>query len=506
MPNLSILFQSVSFTYHTASHPLIDDLSAHFGRGWTGIVGANGVGKTTVLKLATGALHPSQGRVLAPGSAIYCHQRTDSVPNQIHEFIQAMDGDAFEIKGRLRIDDDWATRWTTLSHGERKRAQIAIALWRKPDVLAVDEPTNHLDTEAQDLLFGGLSAFRGVGLLVSHDRNLLDNLCKQCLFIDPPDALVRPGNYTRGSQQAMRDDITLQRQRDQTKRDYSRLKREAAKRRDAASQSHRKRSKRGLALKDHDTRAKINRARVTGKDGVDGKRLNQLEGRLAQAKAKQEATKVKRKYALGIWVSGARSKRNTLLGVPTGSLSLGGGKRLDFPGLIMKPDDRVALTGSNGSGKSTLIRHIMQALNLERDRVTYLPQEIDREASQGIMARARDLPDEKLGQMMTVVSRLGSRPHRLLESLEPSPGEIRKILLATGIANVPYLIVMDEPTNHLDLPSIDCLEKALMDCPCGLLLVSHDRRFLAALTRKRWHLTQEANGEGRYVLDEGKAG
>lgn len=79
----------------------------------------------------------------------------------------------------------------------------------------------------------------------------------------------------------------------------------------------------------------------------------------------------------------------------------------------MRPDDRIALSGSNGSGESTLIGYIMQSLNLQEDHVTYVPQEIDIHASQDVMARARDLPNEKLGQMMTVVSRLGSRPHRL---------------------------------------------------------------------------------------------
>jgi ATPase subunit of ABC transporter with duplicated ATPase domains len=502
MPNLSILFQNVSFTYDRAVHPLINDLSAHFSRGWTGIVGANGVGKSTVLKLATGELQPSHGHVFIPDAAIYCQQRTDDVPDQMNELIRAMDGHAFEIKGRLRVDDDWVARWPTLSHGERKRAQIAVAMWRKPLVLAVDEPTNHLDAEAQDLLFAALSNFQGVGLLVSHDRDLLDNLCKQCLFIEPPDALLRPGNYTRGLQQEQRDDTTLQRQRAKAKRAFSNLKREAAKRRDAASKSHRRRSKRGLDQKDHDARGKINLARVTGKDGMDGKRLNQLEGRLSQAQKKQDAIKVKKKYDLGIWMSGSRSKRNTLFSVPEDSLNLGGGKRLHFPDLTMKPDDRIALTGSNGSGKSTLIQHIMQSLNLNKDHVTYVPQEIEINASRDIMTQVQDLPNEKLGQMMTVVSRLGSRPHRLLESLEPSPGEIRKILLAKGIANVPHLIVMDEPTNHMDLSSIECIEQALIDCPCGLLLVSHDRRFLKTLTRRQWQLSQDPKDEGLYILVE----
>lgn len=502
MPDKSILFQNVSFAYDRTTHPLINDLSVHFTRGWTGIVGANGVGKSTVLKLATRELRPCQGRVVIPGPAIYCQQRTDDIPYQMNDLIQAMDGDACEIKGRLRIDDDWLIRWTTLSHGERKRAQIAVAMWRQPQVLAVDEPTNHLDAEAQDLLFYALSNFQGVGLLVSHDRDLLDNLCRQCLFIEPPEAVLRPGNYTRGSQQAIREEMTLKKQRSQAKRDFLKLKRESVKRREAASQSHRRRSKRGLALKDHDARGKINLARITGKDGMDGKRLNQLEGRLLQSKKKRDAIKVKKKYELGIWMSGAMSKRNTLFSVSADSLSLGGGKMLHIPDLTMMPDDRIALTGSNGSGKSTLIEHIMQSLNLNKDRVTYVPQEIDIDASQGIMTQARDLPNEKLGQMMTVVSRLGSRPDRLMESLEPSPGEIRKMLLAMGIAKVPHLIVMDEPTNHLDLPSIECLERALMDCPCGLLMISHDRRFLKAFTRRRWHLSQDPKDKGLYILVE----
>ena len=501
MTDLSIQFQNVSFTYERASQPLITDLSVHFTRGWTGIVGANGVGKSAVLKLATGRLKPQQGRVIIPEFAIYCQQRTDDPPEQLSDLIEAMTGDAFEIKGRLGVADDWLERWKTLSHGERKRAQIAVAMWRAPQVLAVDEPTNHLDVEAQNLLFNALSTFHGIGLLVSHDRKLLDDLCWQCLFIDPPDCTLRPGNYSQGAQQASMDAMTAQKQRAKAKQDFLKIKRETTKRRDAASQAHRKRSKRGLALKDHDARGQINLARVTGKDGAAGKRLNQLGGRLSQARKKMDSIQVKKTYNLGIWMPGAISKRNTLFSLPAGSLSLGGDRWLHFPDLMMKPDDRIALTGSNGSGKSTLIGHIMQSLNLPENHVTYVPQEIDINASQEILGQARELPHEKLGQMMTVVSCLGSRPRQLLDSVEPSPGEIRKVLLATGIANVPHFIVMDEPTNHLDLPSIECLEQALIDCPCGLLLVSHDRRFLDVLAHKRWHISEDDKVTGKYTIE-----
>ena len=75
------------------------------------------------------------------------------------------------------------SRWPTLSHGERKRAQIAVALWQQPDVLLLDEPTNHIDITAHELLIEALTSFRGIGLLVSHDRDLLDLLCQQCIFL-----------------------------------------------------------------------------------------------------------------------------------------------------------------------------------------------------------------------------------------------------------------------------------------------------------------------------------
>lgn len=501
MTHKSILFQKMTFSYDRANRPLFHDLSVHLTRGWTGVVGANGVGKSTLLKLATGKLEPQQGDVRIPEFAIYCQQRTDTVPRHLDALIQAMDGTAFGIKGRLGVGEDWCRRWHTLSHGERKRAQIAVALWRQPEVLAVDEPTNHLDTEALAVIVAALSSFQGVGLLVSHDRELLDDLCQKCLFVDPPEAVLRPGGYTEGLRQAEAERSSAAKQRSQAKQALSRLKGEAKKRRASASQAHRKRSKRGLGSKDHDARAKIDLARLSGKDGSAGRLLNQLGGRLTQAQEKLDGIKVKKTYAMGIWMPGSQSRRDTLIHLPSGSLRLGADRRLRYPDLCMQPTDRIALTGPNGSGKSSLIRHLMRSLNLESEQVTYLPQEIDATASQEIMAEARALPHAALGRMMTIVSRLGSRPERLLESALPSPGEIRKVLLATGIARAPQLIVMDEPTNHLDLPSIECLEQALVGCPCGLLLVSHDRRFLSALSHKRWHISAERSARGDLVLE-----
>lgn len=323
MPKL-VVFENVSYRYESMHEPLLRGCSISFPTGWSGIVGANGAGKTTILKLACGLLEPKSGSLQLPRISIYCAKRTDDVPGLLEPLIHAQDRQASEIKLRLGILDDWDTRWNTLSHGERKRAQIAIALWQQPDVLALDEPTNHIDADARRMLLAALCNYRGIGLLVSHDRELLDSLCRRCLFLNPPEAVLRPGNYSSGKREASREE-------------------------------------------------------------------------------------------------------------------------------------------------------------------------------------ARQQPSEMLGRIMTVVSRLGSRPAGLMDSVEPSPGELRKLLLGIGIAQQPYLIIMDEPTNHLDLPSIECLEDALADCPCGLLLVSHDMRFLRRLTQLQWHIDRAETVsvlESRYLPAE----
>jgi len=431
----------------------------------------------------------------------YCPQRTDDAPVAFEAFFEAPDGWAYELQGRLGLEPAWLERWDTLSHGERKRVQIAIALWRRPQVLAVDEPTNHLDVDARALLADALHAFRGIGVLVSHDRQLLDNLCRQCLFVEPPEVSVRPGGYTQALELAEGEAAQQRQAFEQAKAQHRKLKRELQRRKEEASRSDKRRSKRGLAKKDFDAKQQIDLARVSGKDGTAGRLVRQMEGRLAQAQHKQEGFRLQKRTQLGIWMPGERSKRDTLLSLQAGTLSLGKDRELKFPNLVMLPEDRIAVTGPNGAGKSTLINHLTTHLNVEAARLAYLPQEIDLAASQGIMQQARGLPKDELGRMMDVVGRLGSWPKRVLETDEPSPGEIRKVLLAMKVAQNPHLIIMDEPTNHLDLPAVECLEAALADCPCGLLLVSHDQRFLQRLTHKRWHLAPDPADQSRFQLE-----
>ena len=488
----SLQFQNVSFTYASMTRPLLVEVKAHFPTGWTGVVGPNGAGKSTLLMLAVGELKPEEGTVTHSGQAIYCAQRTDLPPEALPDFMYAGDREAMVLRDQLGMDDSWLDRWDTLSHGERKRAQIGVALWLNPDVLALDEPTNHIDDAARQLLIGALRRYEGVGLLVSHDRELLDALCDQCLFLDPPNTTMRPGGVTQGAEQEGIENDTTRRQDDSAKHGVVRLQRETQRRREAAAQFAAK-TKSAKHKKppahDHDGTAMRNLAKLTGKDGFAGKLAGKLDVRARRAQEQRATIKVKKVYEMGIWLdSDACSQRASLFRLAAGDIALGGDRRLRFPDLTMRPTDHIAITGANGLGKSTLLRHILANLDLPPERLVHVPQEITAEESRRILAEVGKLPKDQLGEIMTIVSRLGSRPQRLIESDEPSPGEIRKILLAMGIAGHPHLIVMDEPTNHMDLPSINCLEEALGDCPCGLLLVSHDRPFLQALATINWHL------------------
>ena len=480
----SLTFHRASFGYHAGPRDLFAELQFSLTDGWTGIVGANGAGKTTLLRLACGELAPREGSIDAPPAVVYCPQRTDDPPRDLEAFLAATDSEAYRWRGQLGVEDDYLHRWSTLSHGERKRAQLAAALWRAPALLAVDEPTNHLDEAARQRVIGALSAFRGVGLLVSHDRELLDGLCTRSLFVLPPRVILRSAGYSVAREELLAEDRAVRERRDKARREERRLVGERVVRRRHQEIGEKAKSLRGVNPRDSDARQKAYAARVS--DSGAGKRLRQLDGRIAQARAAQHVGPLMEEHDLGIGITGERSNRNTLLRLEGSTLPLGEERSLTFPDLILQPSDRVALIGPNGAGKSTLIRRIVETIELDADRLIYVPQEITIEQSVIIHEAARATSGEQLGEAMAWVRRLGSDPQRVLDSALPSPGEVRKLLLATKLAQHPHLILMDEPTNHMDLPSIECLEEALAECACALLLVSHDRAFLDRLTEIEW--------------------
>ena len=500
MAQYHLRLSGVDFNYETSPTPIFTKLDLHFRTGWTGIVGANGAGKSTLLRLACGELTPSAGRVSGAALSVYCPQRTDEPPDHIEELFSSTGREAALLRTRLELRESWLDRWSRLSHGERKRLQIGAALLQKPDLLAVDEPTNHLDVAAREILLDALADFRGVGLLVSHDRELLDRLCQSVVFIDPPGAVLRPGNYSSASLEAAREETERTRRRDRAAGELARLETTWSDRRREASRAGARQSKRKLSRKDRDGRARIDLARVSGQDAARGRLQRQMDGRLKQARERLEGIGFTKKHPAGIEVAGERYRGNILMSRPAGRIDMGRGRSLVHPDLHIGPENRIALTGPNGSGKSTLLLTLIAETNLPKTRLLYLPQEITARRSSLVLEQARKLKGENLGWVMNMVSRLGSRPERLLDSEVPSPGETRKLLLALGLLERPWLVVMDEPTNHLDLPSIERLETALAGAEAALLLVSHDRRFLSALTGETWEILPRGNN---YSLQTG---
>jgi ATPase subunit of ABC transporter with duplicated ATPase domains len=176
---VQLTISNLSYTYPDAPTPALGPLSATFGEGWTGIVGSNGSGKSSLLRIVTGDLDGFEGSVIprpvaAPGAALsYCAQATEQPPPRAEEFALDFGGEAMRVRRTLGIEDDWVWRFGTLSHGERKRLQVAVALWLNPPVLALDEPTNHVDAPTRAQIVAALRHYQGVGLLVSHDAPFL---------------------------------------------------------------------------------------------------------------------------------------------------------------------------------------------------------------------------------------------------------------------------------------------------------------------------------------------
>jgi ATPase subunit of ABC transporter with duplicated ATPase domains len=500
MASSFLTFNSVEFTYLSQINPALRDINFGVTQGWTGVIGENGAGKSTLLLLATGRLSPGAGNIRRPQDSLYCHQHTGDIPEYWEELFFAGDNAAGRLLELLEIEADWPYRWETLSCGERKRLQVAAALWRNPALLAIDEPTNHLDNETRTLVREALKNYRGIGLLVSHDRALLDELCGNCLFLRDGTATLRPGGASQGRGEEERERAEQRDIRKKLRDEGVRLAAEADRRRRAVAASSNRLSKRKLDPKDHDGREKINIARLSGKDTATANLYKRMKNRTEKVEAAlgEAANPHDRKW--GVTLTGERASRDRLFLLEAGKIPLGDGRALSFPELTLRPDDRIALTGANGSGKSTLIRHI---LPFAPTPTLYLPQELSAEESRRVLKAALMEEETVRGAILSRFSRLGSDPRLLFRSAMPSPGEIRKLVIACGLLSNPSLVIMDEPVNHLDMNSVELLEAALAGYACALLLVSHDELFLSRLTSKEWRISTRGGDSSLTVEDAG---
>jgi len=252
---------------------------------------------------------------------------------------------------------------------------------------------------------------------------------------DAPGIVLRPGGYTEGAAQAEKESLSGQRQLAKAASEVAMLQKEFNIRREQTKKAEKQRSKRGISKRDHDAKSKIDAARVA--DSGSGKRMRQLEGRLTQAMEKRAGIKKQREFSLGITLEGAKARKRILLSLEEQKIPLGSDKHLWIPTLFIQANDRIGIFGPNGAGKSTLIRLVAHGFDRTNLKTAYIPQEIDAAQSSRILDDFLKLPNDRLGRAMTLVRRLGSDPARLLKSGQPSPGELRKLLIAACIQDEP---------------------------------------------------------------------
>ncbi|MDE2564073.1 MAG: ABC-F family ATP-binding cassette domain-containing protein [Sphingomonadales bacterium] len=461
--------------------------------GRIGLIGRNGAGKSTLVRVVAGMLEPDTGSVdkprgsrigyiaqEAPGgngtpfetvlaadterAALMAESETCHEPHRladIHERLIAIDAHAAPsraariLSGLGFAEEAQARPLESFSGGWRMRVALAALLFSAPDLLLLDEPSNHLDLEAVMWLEDFLKSYPATILLVSHERDFLNNVADHILHLTGGKLTLYPGGYD-----------AFERQRAERQAQVASAK--------ARQDAQRKR------LQDYVAR---NSARAST--------AKQAQSR-AKALAKlQPIAELVDDPSLSFDFPSPRDElRPPLITLDMASVGYGETPVLGRLNLRFDPDERMALLGRNGNGKTTLARLLAAQLapmdgemNASgRMRVGYFTQyqveELDR-AETPLQHMTRLMAGATPGAVRGQLGRFGfSGPKATTEVGKLSGGERARLALALITRDAPHLLILDEPTNHLDVDAREALIQALNDYAGAVLIVSHDRHML----------------------------
>jgi len=478
---------------HADAVPLFSDVSLDLEPGWTGVVGANGAGKSTLFALVQGALTPTRGFIrVEPATSLlrHCLQEVEQLTDDIVTFSEARDATSRRLHGRLALKPWEIHRWESLSPGERKRWQIGAALSAEPHVLLLDEPTNHLDGNGRMLLLDTLRRHRGVGLIISHDRVMLDELTTRTLRIHGGEVTQYPGGYS-AARALWEGELAAKRMQKEKLKETARGlgQRLGDARRDHHAATLQRNTGRRMKDKyDSDARGLVANFVVEQAQKGLGRSVATLRLQVEKAQQKLEEFQLERTYGGHIFVDYERAPISPLFTLDASQVSAGDHPVLGEVHVVVGREDRIRITGPNGAGKTTLIQALMKLARIPPDRILIMRQDLSRADAAVLLHTIQTLPHDQKGRVLSFVAALGVDPSRVLASKVPSPGEARKLLLALGLGRHVWCLVLDEPTNHLDLPSIERLEAALAGYPGAILVVTHDAELGKRLSNVEWEI------------------
>jgi ATPase subunit of ABC transporter with duplicated ATPase domains len=445
-----------------------------------GIVGANGVGKTTLLRLLAGLEEPERGRVRLspPGLSVgYLPQELDVPPGETLGAYLMRRGVARQsrVLADLGLEGRVEQALATFSGGQAARARLAALLLADHDVYCLDEPTNDLDFDGLERLERFVQGVRGSVVVVSHDREFLDRTVNRIVEIEEGRHRLR--EWTGGW-----SEYEAARTREREAR-YRRFEEADERRREIEALL---RARRGQA------RGGTRLGKQTG--GADRRGTKALRSKVRQAERLLERVEPVEKpfepWQLHLDLEPAQRGGDLVVRLEHAVIERGG-FRLGPIDLELHRGDRLSLAGRNGSGKSTLLGALTGQIPLASGRRQLGTGAVIGELEQ---TRARFTVDAPLveafggpaEQARTLLAKFGLgagdvlRPARTL-----SPGERTRAQLALLSAQGVNCLILDEPTNHLDLPAIEELESALAGYLGTIVLVTHDRRLLKSFGATR---------------------